>query len=102
GLVSQESSGARFYEQLPRLALNAFGRAKYVAALGDMHGARLSRPVEHVLKQMVVARPMMGKRKRPTRQSLLAALRGDQRLKGVELGLVAQAEAVSEDTGTRI
>ena len=32
----------------------------------------------------------------PARQRLLAALRGDQRLESVKLGLVAQAEAVAK------
>ena len=44
----------------------------------------------------------MGIAEPSARQRLLGSLRGDQRLEGVELGLVAQVEAVFENAGTRI
>ncbi|MDR3517408.1 MAG: hypothetical protein P4M00_16505 [Azospirillaceae bacterium] len=89
-------------EQAAHFRIDMFGITEHAVALGDTHGANLTRPGEDILEQMPMNRPVMGVAKAPLWQGLFAALCRNDRLEGIEFSLIVQAKAVFENAGARI
>ena len=97
GLVPKMTLSRQGTEKFAHLRVDVLRVTEHAVVLGDAYRPELSGPVIHVLEEMPVNGPVMGKTEPAGRQSFPAALLSDERFESLQFGLAADVELVLEN-----